>query len=158
METQTKNPKRKSVKAIPDGFHSVTPLLMVEEAGKLIKFIEQAFDGEQTSVFRTNDNKIMHSTVRIGDSEIMISDAMDRTPPGTSRLYLYVEDVDAVYNKAINAEATSLRPPTDEFYGDRSAGVRDTWGNEWWIATHQEDVSKEEMGKRKKQFEKSATA
>jgi uncharacterized glyoxalase superfamily protein PhnB len=158
METQTKNPKRKSVKAIPDGFHSVTPLLMVDEAEKLIKFIEQAFNGKQTSAFKTSDKKIMHATVRIGDSEIMISDAMDRTPSGTSRLYLYVEDVDKMYNQALEAKGTSLRSPTDEFYGDRSAGIRDTWGNEWWIATHQEDVSSEEMERRKRQFEKSATA
>ena len=157
METQTKNPKRNSVKSIPDGFHSVTPLLMVSEADKLIKFIEDAFEGKQTSMFRTNDNQVMHATVRIGDSEVMISDAMERTPSGTSRLYLYVEDVDKVYNQALNAKGTSLRSPTDEFYGDRSAGIRDTWGNEWWIATHQEDVSNEEMEKRKKKFEKSAT-
>jgi len=157
METQTKNPKRKSVKAVPDGFHSVTPFLIVNEAEKLIKFVERAFNGKQTSIFRTGDNKVMHATVRIGDSEIMISDAMERMPSGTSRLYLYVEDVDKMYKQALNVNATSLRSPTDEFYGDRSAGVRDSWGNEWWIATHQEDVSKEEMEKRKRQFEESTT-
>lgn len=157
METQTKNPKGNSVKAIPDGFHSVTPLLMVSEAEKLIRFIEEAFDGKQTSIFRTKDNQVMHATVRIGDSEIMISDAMERTPSGRSRLYLYVEDVDKVYNQALHAKGTSLRSPTDEFYGDRSAGVRDMWGNEWWIATHQEDIGKEEMEKRKRQFEENAT-
>ena len=158
METQTKHPKGKSGKAIPDGFHSVTPLMMVSEADKLIKFIGEAFDGKQTSMFRTKDNQVMHATVRIGDSEIMISDAMERTPPGTSRLYLYVEDVDKVYNQALHAKATSLRSPTDEFYGDRSAGVRDTWGNEWWIATHKEDVGEKEMEKRMRQFEEKATA
>ena len=152
MKEQSKNPKQKAVRAIPEGFHSVTPFLVVDEASKLISFTKKAFDGKMTSIFNMDDGKVMHATVRIGDSEIMIADSMDQFPAGVAKLYLYVEDVDATYKQATNAGGESLREPTDEFYGDRSAGVKDAWGNEWWIATHIEDVGAEEMKKRQKEF------
>src|SRR5688572_3273216 len=145
MERHSKNPKSKSVKAVPDGFHTVTPFLVAEQASELIKFIEQSFDGKTTSIFKTDDGHIMHATVRVGDSEIMIADATEKYPAGTCRLYLYVEDVDALYDEAMRNGGASLREPIDEFYGDRSCGIKDSWGNEWWIATHVEDVSDEEM-------------
>lgn len=152
MKEQGKNPKQKAVQAIPDGFHTVTPFLVVDEASKLISFMKKAFNGKMTSTFNYDDGKVMHATVRLGDSEIMIADAMDQFPAGMAKLYIYVDDVDATYKQASSAGGISLREPTDEFYGDRSAGIKDAWGNEWWIATHTEDVGAEEMKKRQKEF------
>jgi uncharacterized glyoxalase superfamily protein PhnB len=144
--------KKKSVRAIPEGFHTVTPFLMTDNAAKLIEFIQNAFDAELTFITKTEDNKIMHATVTIGDSIIMISDNMENTTPQTAMLYLYLENVDAIYKKAIQAKAISIHEPTDEFYGDRAAAVKDEWGNVWWIATHVEDVSDEELKQRSKQI------
>jgi uncharacterized glyoxalase superfamily protein PhnB len=143
-----------AVKPIPEGFHTVTPYLMVEEASKLIDFLKQAFEAEE--IYRQNmpDGTVMHAQVRIGDSMLMMSDATSQHKPMPSMIYLYVEDVDAVYNRALKAGATSLRKPTDEFYGDRSGGVKDQFGNQWWIGTHIEDVSPEEMEKRADEFMK----
>lgn len=151
-KTESKNPKSKSVKSIPEGFHTVTPFLTVNGATRLIDFITKAFDGQVTSLMKGDDGKIMHATVKIGDSTIMISDATEKFRPMPTMLYLYVENVDSVYQKAIGVKGVSLREPTDEFYGDRSAGIEDAWSNQWWIATHIEDVSAEEMEKRKAKF------
>ena len=126
---------------------------MVNDARGLMEFMKNALNAETTSVMKTDDGKIMHATVQIGDSIIMVADVM----PGMSEvmpacLYIYVDDVDAMYRQAINAKAISIREPVDEFYGDRSAGVRDEWNNQWWLATHIEDVSDEEMERRKEKF------
>lgn len=158
MEKQSKNPGRRSVRAVPDGFHTVTPFLVAEQASELIRFIERSFGGKTTSMFKMDNGHVMHATVRIGDSEVMISDATEKYPADSSRLYLYVEDVDAVYKEALNNHGTSLREPADEFYGDRSCGIKDSWGNEWWIATHIEDVSNEEMEERSKKFREGVSA
>lgn len=157
MEKQSKNQKGKSVKAIPEGMHTVTPFLVVDGASELIRFIEQSFDGKTTSIMKTQDGKVMHASVLIGDSQVMVTDATEKYPAGSCRLYLYVEDVDDTYDKALKANGTSLREPTDEFYGDRSSGVKDAWGNEWWIATHVEDVDDEEMEKRAAKFSEGVT-
>lgn len=156
MEKKGKNQKGKSVKAIPEGMHTVTPFLVVDGANDLIRFIEQSFDGKTTSIMKTKDGKVMHAGVQIGDSQIMVSDATEQYRAGSCRLYLYVDDVDKTYKKSINANGISLREPTDEFYGDRSSGVKDAWGNEWWIATHVEDVDDEEMEKRARKFREEA--
>ena len=158
MANQTKNQKSKSVKAIPEGMHTVTPFLVVDGANDLIEFIEQSFDGKVTSIMKTKEGRVMHAGVQIGDSQIMVTDSTEKYPAAGSRLYLYVDDVDETYKNAINAKGTSLREPTDEFYGDRSSGVKDSWGNEWWIATHVEDVDDEEMEKRAKEFQQGAPA
>ena len=157
MEKQGKNQKG-NVKAVPEGMHTVTPFLVADGANELIRFIEQSFDGKTTSIMKTKDGKVMHATVQIGDSQIMVADATDKYPAGSSRLYLYVDDVDAMYKKATDAKGTSLREPTDEFYGDRSAGVKDSWGNEWWIATHIEDVDDEEMERRAREAKEGVSA
>jgi len=158
MANQTKNQKSKAVKAIPEGMHTVTPFLIVDGANDLIKFIEQSFNGKVTSIMKTKEGRVMHAAVQIGDSQIMVTDSTEKYSAAGSRLYLYVDDVDETYRNAINAKGTSLREPTDEFYGDRSSGVKDSWGNEWWIATHVEDVDDEEMEKRAKEFQQGATA
>lgn len=152
MKEQRKNHKHEGVSAIPEGFHTVTPFLIVDEASKLIAFLKKAFDGKLTYLLNSEDGRVMHSTVRIGDSEVMITDSMEQYPAGMAKLYVYVEDVDATYKQAKAAGGISLREPTDEFYGDRSAGIKDAWGNEWWIATHIEDVGPEEMKRRQQEF------
>ena len=150
MEKQRKKTAaKKPVDAIPEGMHSVTPYLMVDNAEGLVRFIEQAFNGKTSAIMRTDDGKkIMHASVVIGDSHLMVADSSEQYAPGSCRLYLYVEDVDAVYKQALKSGGKSLREPTDEFYGDRSCGVKDDWGNEWWIATHIEDLTPEETTQR----------
>lgn len=136
-----------AVKPIPDGYHAVTPYLTVENAAKLIDFLKQAFGAVETERVARPDGGIMHAEVRIGDSAVMLGEPMGHStsPAG---LYLYVEDVDATYARALAAGATSLIAPTDQFYGDRSGSVTDPAGNTWWIATHIEDVPRDEMAKR----------
>jgi PhnB protein len=95
-----------------------------------------------------SDGRVGHAEVKIGDSIIMMGEPMGDMPPMPGSLYLYVQDTDAVYQRALQAGAMSLMEPTDQFYGDRSAGVKDTVGNQWWIATHQEDVQPDDMLKR----------
>jgi len=153
MKTQSKSQKGKSVKAIPDRFHSITPFLVMEGADEFADFVEKAFDGKVINMVRTEDDRVMHASAQIGNSLIIFTDAMKNYPATTSRLYLYVEDSDAVYKQALKAGGTSLREPITEFYGDHSGGVKDAWGNEWWISTHVEDVDDEEMEKRKRKFE-----
>lgn len=139
---------------IPRGFQTVTPFLVVKNAEKLLGFIEKAFDGETTMLMKHRGGKVMHATSRIGDSTIMITDVSDNRPEIPAMLYLYVEDVDSVYEQALEAGGESLREPTNEFYGDRSAGVKDAWNNQWWIATHIEDVDGEELKRRADEFDK----
>jgi len=155
MQNVKNNPsKTKSSNPIPEGLHSITPTLMVNGAEKFIEFLKNAFGGERTSIWKGEDNKVMHATVEIGDSTIMIGDAKEEFKPTQSMLQLYVEDVDAQYKQALKAGAQSIREPKDEFYGDRSSGVKDPWGNQWWIATRMEDLSEDEMKRRHKEFTK----
>jgi PhnB protein len=141
------------VKPIPDGYHSVTPELNVKGAAKLIDFMKQAFGAEEVMRMPGPDGALMHAEVKIGDSIVMTSDAVREAPmPGS--VFLYVNDVDGVYKRAIQAGATSLMEPTDMFWGDRFASVKDAFGNKWGMATHQEDVPPEEMPKRAAAFMK----
>ncbi|MGE5647704.1 MAG: VOC family protein [Acidobacteriota bacterium] len=137
-----------AVKPIPEGFHTVTPYLFVSGAAKLIDFMKQAFGAKEVERMPTPDGAIMHAQVKIGDSIIMLGDARDQWAPMPTSLYLYVNDTDAVYKRALQAGGTSLREPADEFYGDRSAGVKDPTGNMWWLATHIEDVAPDELRRR----------
>jgi PhnB protein len=136
-----------AVKAIPDGYHSVTPTLVVKGAAKLIEFMSQAFGAEEAFRMPAPTGEIMHAEVRIGDSVVMLNDAM-RQPPITSSLFLYVTDVDQVYQRAIKAGASSVVEPANMFWGDRMAQVQDEFGNQWSLATHVEDVPPEEIAKR----------
>ena len=129
---------------IPQGFHSVTPYLIVSDASKVIDFIKQAFEAKEIDRFET-DNSIMHAILQIGDSKIMISDSNENMKPMPCFLYVYVNNVDETYRKAIQAGGTSMRKPTDEFYGDRGASILDLEGNNWYIATHVKDVSRDEL-------------
>jgi PhnB protein len=147
-----------SVKPIPDGYHTVTPYILVQGADKLIDFLKNAFDAKETERFPMPDGTIGHAEVRLGDSVIMLSDARgEEYRPLASGIHLYVENCDATYQRALEAGATSTMQPADQFYGDRSAGVKDQFGNHWWIATHREDLSKEELAKRMDDFRKKQT-
>ncbi len=139
-----------AVKPIPEGYHTVTPYLAVQGAANVLEFVKQAFGAEETFRMDTPDGKIGHAEVRIGDSIVMLADAStsDQGQLMPGMIHLYVEDVDKTYRQALEAGATSLREPTDQFYGDRTGGVRDAAGNQWWIATHVEDIPPEEMARR----------
>jgi PhnB protein len=139
-----------NVKPIPEGYHSVTPYLTVTGVGKLMEFLERAFGAQVTHKMDKPDGTVWHAEMQIGDSRVMMGEAGGEWQPMPCNLMLYTEDVDAVYGRAIKAGATSMREPADQFYGDRSGGVLDPCGNQWWIATHVEDVSPEEMERRAK--------
>jgi PhnB protein len=136
------------VKPIPDGYHTVTPVLVVEGAGRLIEFMTSAFGARERMRMPMPDGTVAHAEVEIGDSPLMVADATAEFPAGHAMVHLYVEDTDAVYARAVEAGAATVRPPEDQFYGDRSATVRDPFGNQWSIATHVEDVSEEELQRR----------
>jgi PhnB protein len=139
------------VKPIPPGYHSVTPYLIVDGAPKLIDFLKDTFKAEQRDFVKGPDGRIAHAEVKIGDSIVMLSDATAEFKPIQSQLYVYVDDVDTVYKQALEAGATIVREPKNQFYGDRNASVKDPTGNVWGIATHVEDVPPDEMMRRMKE-------
>ena len=132
----------------PEGFHTVNPYLVVNGAAKVMEFLKQAFDAKDVGeAFKAPDGKIMHATLQLGDSMVEIGDSNE---PMQMNLHMYVDDVDGLYRRAIAAGGTSVREPETTFYGDRSAGVKDPGGNNWWLACHVEDVSPEEIMRRAK--------
>jgi uncharacterized glyoxalase superfamily protein PhnB len=138
-----------AVKEIPEGYHSITPYLIVEGAATLITFLKQAFSAKEVFAPMTApDGKIGHAEMRLGDSVVMLADSTPEWKALSCMIHYYVRDVDAVYQRALASGATSLREPADQFYGDRSATVKDPCGNLWSIATHKEDVSREELDRR----------
>lgn len=147
IKTKTMKPK-----PVPEGYQSVIPIMIVDNPEKLIDFIVKVFDGQEMHRYSGPEGKIMHAEVRVGDSVIMLGSSSEKYPANQSMLNIYTEDTDQLYKKAIEAGATSIMEPTNQFYGDRSAGVKDSFGNTWWIATHIEDVSDEEMKKRSEEY------
>jgi PhnB protein len=146
------------VKAIPDGYHTATPVLIVNGAARAIEFYQNAFGAKELMRFPDPSGRIAHAEIKIGDSTIMLADeypAMGNRSPeslgGTaSSIHLYVEDVDAVAERALSNGAKEVRPVTNQFYGDRSGTFADPFGHIWSIATHIEDVSMEELQNRMK--------
>jgi PhnB protein len=126
---------------------TLIPQTIVSDARATLDFVEKVFDAEITEIYEEND-RIFHSEVAIGDSRLMIANASEDFPAFPLMANVYVDDVDAVFTRAIELGATSLREPEDQFYGDRTGGVIDSQGNQWWISTHIEDVSEEEMQRR----------
>ena len=136
------------VKPIPDGYHSVTPSLSIKGAAEAIDFYKAAFGAEEKGGLAPGPNgTIMHAEIKIGDSTIMISDAV-WTPPTQACLHLYVTDANAAWKRATDAGATIAMPLADTFWGDRYGALTDRWGNRWTIGQHIEDVSMAEMEKR----------
>ena len=138
------------VKPFPEGFHTITPYLAVHRVPQLIEFLSQAFGAEEMDRHTMPDGSVMNATIRIGDSNIMLGERSDDVEPNSAMLYMYVEDTDKLYNQAIEAGGKSIMEPVDQFYGDRSGAVEDPSGNQWWIATHIEDMSDEEIIERAK--------
>ena len=137
-----------TVQPIPEGYPRVTPYLVVEGAAQCLDFIRDVFGAEERSRMDMPGGRIGHAETAIGDSVVMVADAGGEHPPQPAMLHVYVEDCDATFQRAIEVGATALREPADQFYGDRSAQVRDRFGNHWSLATHIEDVSEEEMAAR----------
>lgn len=151
------------VPAIPDGYHTVTPYLIIKGAVKALDFYKRAFGARELFRMADPNGRIGHAEIKIGDSPIMLADEMPemsyRSPQtlgGTPvSILLYVEDVDKQFATAVTAGATVVRPVKDQFYGDRSGTLADPFGHVWTIATHKEDVSQEEMAKRLGELMKS---
>jgi uncharacterized glyoxalase superfamily protein PhnB len=116
---------------------------------KLIDFLKQAFDATEIERMQEPSGRVAHASMKVGDTMVMMGEPQaPQQQPKPGNLLLYVENADAVYQKAIQAGAKSISEPKDQFYGDRSGGVEDPSGNCWWIATHIEDVSHEELERR----------
>ena|SRR5436190_6351017 len=154
-----------NVKPIPEGYHSVTPYLIVSGAADALEYYKKAFGAVE--LFRmAHGDKIGHAEIKIGDSPLMLADEMPemgyRSPKslgGTPvSIMIYVEDVDTIYKQAIDAGGTEVKALQDQFYGDRSGTLTDPFGHVWTIATHKEDVSEDEMTKRLAKLHGAASA
>jgi len=145
-----------AVKPIPDGYHSVTPYLILDDATRALEFYKKAFGAVELVRMAAPGGRIGHAEIRIGDSIVMLADESPQMNARSAKsfggspmfLMIYVENVDAVVAQAVAAGATVIRPIANQFYGDRSGGIDDPFGYHWYIATHVEDVPPEEMKKR----------
>lgn len=145
-----------SVKFIPLGHHTVTPYLAIKNAVAALEFYREAFEAVVLYQLMMPDGRLGHAEIRLGDSVIMLSDefpeyggkAPEALGGSPVSIHLYVEDVDALFKKALAAGAKERKPVMDQFYGDRSGQLEDPFGHLWWVATHKEDVSPEEMQRR----------
>jgi uncharacterized glyoxalase superfamily protein PhnB len=140
-----------AIKSKPEGYHTVTPLLSVRGAARLIDFMKKAFGASEVYRFPAPDGAVMHAELKVGDSVVMLGEAMKDAHPMPVALYVYVDDADATYRKALDAGGESVEAPADQFWGDRVATVKDFAGNKWWIATHVEDVDSKEIERRARQ-------
>ena len=147
-----------AAKPIPEGYHTISPYLAVDDAAKAIEYYKQAFGAEETVRMNAPDGRIGHAELTIGDSHVMLSDPLPQsstTPPkelgGTSgNIFMYVEDVDGVVQKAVDAGGTLTMEVEDQFWGDRFGSITDPFGHTWSIATHIEDLTPEEIEARGK--------
>jgi PhnB protein len=153
----------KASKPVPEGFHTVTPHLVTRGAADAIEFYKKALGAQELSRMSMPDGKIGHAELKIGDSIIFLADEMPSPDPGhakspqtvgatTTSLHLYVPDVDTAFKKAISAGAKETMAVTDMFWGDRYGTFTDPFGHSWGIATHKEDLSKQEMDERARAF------
>ena len=145
-----------AVKPVPDGYHTITPYIIVKGAGQALDFYKKAFGATELFRMPGPDGKIMHAEMRIGDSPVMLADecpemgATAPLPEGKTSvtLHLYVDNVDAFVDRAVSAGAKVTRPIANQFYGDRSCGLQCPFGHSWYVATHVEDVPPDELNKR----------
>ena len=131
----------------PAGHSTVTPYLVVANAAAQVEFLKKAFGAREDELLALPDGTVVHAQVWVHDCLVMIGQAGKEYPPMQAMLYVYVEDTDAAYQACLAAGAASVSEPKDQYYGDRNAGVRDPNGNQWWLGTHMEDVSPEEIGR-----------
>ena len=158
----------KAKRAVPEGYHTVTPQLVIDNAAQAIDWYKKALGAEELARAVGPDGKIMHAEVRIGDSRIMLNDAMGgaKTPKSLGgspvSLWIYVEDADSLFNRAVSAGATVPPGPmgaiADQFWGDRCGSFTDPHGFRWTIATHKEDLTPQEMQQRQDEFMKNFAA
>lgn len=149
-----------SVKAIPDGYHSITPYLVIKGANDALSFYHKALGAEQVLLLSMPDGSVAHAEMKIGDSHFMLSEECGEngfTSPTTlggagMSLMIYTQDVDALFAQAIAAGCEELRPVTDQFYGDRAGTLRDPFGHVWTIATHKEDLTENQINERMAEF------
>jgi PhnB protein len=152
------------VKAVPQGYRTITPNLVCRDSAAAIEFYKKVFNATEKVRMQGPDGKIAHAELQIGDSSIFLNDPMQHGPgterpasPSLTHLHLYLENVDDFYNRAVDAGAKIIMPLQDMFWGDRYGLVEDPFGQRWSMATHIEDVSSEEMKKRQKaMFAKAA--
>lgn len=145
----------KAVKPIPEGYHTLTPYLVVRDAARAIEFYKRAFGAKEKGRMASPDGKIMHAELRIGDSIVMLSDEFPGTKcqspqalgGASGGLFIYVEDVDAAFRRAVDAGATVDMPVADMFWGDRYGKLIDPFGHQWSLATHKQDLTAEEVRK-----------
>jgi PhnB protein len=150
-------------KPIPEGYHSVTPYLIVDDADAALDFYARAFGAEELFRLPAGD-RIAHAEIRIGDSHVMLADESQemghlgpRSRGGpTSSLMVYLPDVDSAFRKAVDAGATATRPVENQFWGDRMGTVTDPFGHHWSLATHVEEVPPDEMERRMEAFSKQS--
>ena len=148
----------KAKRAVPEGYHTLTPQLTLDNAAQAIEWYKKAFGADEISRSPGPDGKIMHAEIRIGDSRIMLNDpVMGNKGPkalggSPASLWLYVEDCDALFNRAVSAGGQVRMPMGDQFWGDRCGTVADPHGYSWTIATHKEDLTREEMQQRSEEF------
>jgi PhnB protein len=150
----------KKAQAIPQGYHTVTPSLMVDGADRAIDFYKKAFGAVENSRFPGPDGKLMHAEIKIGDSVLMLGDEMPdqgargpRSYGGTPvAFFIYQDNVDAAWKRAIDAGATTVMPLVDQFWGDRAGCVEDPFGHRWWLAQHIKDLTPEELRKSAEAF------
>ena len=144
-------------KAVPDGYHTITPQLTLDDAAQTIDWYKQALGAREMSRSAGPDGKIMHAEIMIGDSRVMLNDVMAGKGPkeyggSPAALWLYVENCDDLFNRAVGAGATVQMPLADQFWGDRAGAFADPAGYTWWIATRKEDLTPAEMEKRASDF------
>lgn len=137
----------KSKSYMPPDFRTVTPYIVVPGIARFLDFLEQAFDAKRREVMKREDGSIAHASVTLGDSILEMGESVDKkSMPMT--FHVYIRNVDDTYKRALAAGAKSLSEPIDQFYGERSAGLIDDWGNHWYIATYTEDLTPEELSAR----------
>lgn len=137
-----------AVKPIPAGYHSLTPSCAIERCAAAIELYRRVFDAKQVVRFDAPDGSVAHCELLLGDSRFMMGEASTQAPRHNMKLMLYVTDCDATFKRAVDAGFTVKEPPTLQFWGDRMARVVDPHGNEWFLGTHVEDVSEEELKRR----------
>jgi PhnB protein len=154
----------KAASPVPAGFHTMTAQLVLDDAAAAIDWYKRAFGAEEVSRSLGPDGKVMHAELKIGDSHVMMNDAMMGAKGAKTRggspvsFWLYVADADALFTRAVNAGATVQMPLADQFWGDRAGNVADPEGITWWIATRAEDLSTPEIQERFEAFMKQAAA
>ena len=148
----------KAVKAVPEGYHSITPSLTLDNAAQTLDWYKRALGAEEISRSVGADGKIMHAEIKIGNSRVMLNDAMMgmKGPQGyggsPATLWLYVENSDALFNRAVGAGAKIQQPLDDQFWGDRGGAISDPEGYTWWIASRKEDLTPAEIKQRAEAF------